>query len=134
MIDFNDGRGLVRDGNYRFYYINEDNRLYKGYYQSAEAFHDGVAAVKKRGKWGLINDNGIELIPPKYDKVETFSNGFAKVRITQFSGVATKSGKIIAEPKYEYISYAGNGIFRVEEGDKVGYFDSNGQWIWKLQR
>ncbi len=134
MLDFNDGRGLVRDGNYRFYYINEDNRLYKGYYQNAESFRDGVVAVQKRGKWGLINDNGIELIPPKYDKVEAFSDGFAKVRITQFSGIASRTGKIIAEPKYEYISYAGNGVFRVEEGDKVGYFDSKGKWIWKLNR
>ena len=134
MLDFNDGRGLVRDGNYRFYFITENNRLYKGYYQNAEAFQDGVAAVQQRGKWGLINDKGIELIPPKYDKVETFSDGFAKVRITQFSGIVLLDGTVVAEPNYEYISYAGNGIFRVEEGDKVGYLDNSGNWIWKLNR
>lgn len=134
MIDFSEGRGLVRDGNYRFYYITEDNRVYKGYYQNAEGFQDGVAAVQKRGKWGLINDKGIELIPPKYDKVEAFDNGFAKVRITQFSGVVNVEGEIIADANYEYITYAGNGIFRVEEGDKIGYFDSSGKWIWELQR
>ncbi|MGB0983355.1 MAG: WG repeat-containing protein [Saprospiraceae bacterium] len=133
MLDFNDGRGLVRDGNYRFYFITENNRLYKGYYQNAEAFQDGVAAVQQSGKWGLINDQGIEIIPPKYDKVETFNNGFAKVRISQFSGAANIKGELIAPPSYEYISYAGNGIFRVEEGDKIGYFDAKGNWIWELK-
>jgi hypothetical protein len=133
MLDFNDGRGLVRDGNYRFYFITENNRLYKGYYQNAEAFQDGVAVVQQRGKWGLINDKGIEIIPPKYDKVETFNNGFAKVRISQFSGAANIKGELIVPPSYEYISYAGNGIFRVEEGDKVGYFDTKGNWIWQLE-
>jgi hypothetical protein len=134
MIDFSDGRGLVRDNNYRFYYITENNRVYKGYYQNAGSFQDGVATVKKRDKWGLINDKGIELIPPKYDRVESFDNGFAKVRITQFSGIVNAKGEIIAAANYEYITYAGNGLYRVEEGDKVGYFNSEGTWIWKLQR
>lgn len=134
MIDFTDGRGLVRDGNYRFYYITEENRVYKGYYQHAEGFQDGVAAVKQQGKWGLINDKGIELIPPKYDRVEPFDNGFAKVRISQFSGIVNLKGEVIADANYEYITYAGNGLFRVEEGDKIGYFDSAGQWVWALQR
>ena len=82
----------------------------------------------------MINDKGIELIPPKYDRVESFDNGFAKVRITQFSGIVNAKGEIIAAANYEYITYAGNGLYRVEEGDKVGYFNSEGTWIWKLQR
>lgn len=134
MMGFNDGRGLVRDGKYRFYYITENNRLYKGYYQNAGNFHDGVAAVQQSDKWGLINQRGIELIAPKYDRIDLFENGYAKVRITQFSGVADLRGNIIAPPHFENITYAGNGVFRVEEGDKIGYINQKGEWIWTLQR
>lgn len=133
LLDFTDGRGLVRDSKYRFYYITEQARLYEGYYENASEFQNGVAVVQIDGRWGIINQKGIEIIPPKYDKIEKFEAGYAKVRITTFSGLANLEGELIVPPDYEYISYAGNNLFRVEQGDKIGYFDTEGAWIWPLQ-
>ncbi|MCB0663137.1 MAG: WG repeat-containing protein, partial [Saprospiraceae bacterium] len=82
--------------------------------------------------WGIINQKGIEIAPPKYDKIGQFENGFAKVRIKGFNGLTNTQGETIVQPDYEYISYAGEGLFRVEQGDKVGYFDSEGNWVWNL--
>lgn len=132
LLDFSEGRGLVRDSSYRFYYITEEARPYDGYYQRAGQFNDGVAVVQMEGKWGIINQKGIELAPPKYDKIGQFENGFAKVRIKGFNGLTNTQGETIVQPDYEYISYAGEGLFRVEQGDKVGYFDSEGKWVWNL--
>jgi len=134
IMDFTEGRGLVRDNNYRFYYITEQARSYEGFYQRAGEFNHGVAVVQIDGRWGIINQKGIEIIPPKYDKIDDFENGYAKVRITEFSGLTNLKGDLIVQPDYEYISYAGEGLFRVEQGDKIGYFDAQGEWVWGLRK
>ena len=133
LIDFSGGRGLVQDEHYNFYYITEQARFYDGYYNKAGQFQHGVAVVQIEGRWAIINQQGIEIIPPKYDKIEQFENGFAKVRIKGFNGLSNTQGEMIVQPDYEYISYAGEGLFRVEQGDKVGYFDMEGKWVWGLQ-
>ncbi len=133
LLDFADGRGLVKDEQYKFYYITEQARFYDGYYEKASEFQHGVAVVQIDGRWAIINQQGIEIIPPKYDKISQFENGFAKVRIKGFNGLSNTEGEMIVQPDYEYISYAGEGLFRVEQGDKVGYFDMEGKWVWGLQ-
>ena len=133
LLDFSDGRGLVQDEHYKCYYITEQARFYDGYYDKAGQFKHGVAVVQIDGRWAIINQQGIEIIPPKYDKIEQFENGFAKVRIKGFNGLSNTQGEMIVQPDYEYINYAGEGLFRVEQGDKVGYFDMEGKWVWGLQ-
>lgn len=134
LLNFQEGRGLVRDEQYRFYYITEQASPYEGYYQRASEFNHGVAVVQVNGKWGIINQRGIQIIPPKYDRIESFENGFAKVRIKGFNGLASVKGELIVQPNYEYISYAGAGLFRVEKGDKIGYFDLEGEWVWDIEQ
>jgi hypothetical protein len=132
LLQFREGRGLVRDDQYRFYYITEKAGLYNGYYQRATSFQHGVAVVQIDDKWGVINQRGIEIIPPKYGKIESFKDGYAKVRIEGFNGLSNLEGELIVQPDFEFISYAGQGIFRVEKGDKIGYFDIEGRWVWDL--
>lgn len=134
LLKFNEGRGLVRDKKYRFYYITEQAGLYNGFYQKAHAYQHGVAVVQIDGKWGVINQKGMALIPPKYDKIEKFVGGYAKVMISGYSGLTNLKGEAIAKPSYELITYAGDGLFRAEQGDKVGYLDSQGKWVWDLQK
>jgi len=134
LLRFREGRGLVRDNKLRFYYITEKSDLYNGYYQKAREFQHGVAVVQINERWGIINRKGIEIIPPKYDRIDHFENGYAKVRIEGFTGLINLKGELIVEPDYEFISYAGKGLFRVEQGDKVGYFDTHGRWVWDLSR
>lgn len=134
LIEFSEDRGLMRDDQYRFYYITDQARVYDGYYQNASKFQHGVAVVKIDGKWGIINQKGIEVIPPKYDQIDNFQNGYAKVRIKGFNGLTNLRGELIVQPDYEYISYAGEGLFRVEQGDMIGYFDSSGVWVWGLKK
>ncbi len=134
LYHFSDGHGLVRDANYRFYFITEKAGAYDGFYDDASPFQHGVAVVQVGDKWGIINTRGMEIIPPKYDAIEDFQNGYAKVRIKGFHGLIKLNGQTIVQPDYEYISYAGQGLFRVEQGDKVGYFDSEGEWVWDLSK
>ena len=38
----------------------------QGYYERASGFKHGVAVVQINGKWGIINQKGIEVIPVSY--------------------------------------------------------------------
>ncbi|MCB0707387.1 MAG: WG repeat-containing protein [Saprospiraceae bacterium] len=129
---FSEGRGLVKDPVDGIYFITEQGRMYDGYYDRASEFQHGVAVVQEKGRWGVINHKGIKLVGPKYDQIEDFENGYAKVRIRGLNGLTNLKGELIVQPDYEYISYAGDGLFRVEKGDKIGYFDSRGHWVWGL--
>ena len=134
LLKFKEGKGLVRDKKYRFYYISERTDQASGYYQQARPYNHGVAVVQINKKWGVINQKGITLIPPKYDQIGTFHNGFAKVLVQKFSGLSNLNGELIAPPNYEFIAYAGNGLFRAEQGDKIGYLNDNGEWIWEMKK
>lgn len=48
-------------------------------YEDAAAFSDGLAAVKKDGKWGYIDEDGNTVIPFEYDFACDFSEGYAVV-------------------------------------------------------
>ncbi|MCP3928986.1 MAG: WG repeat-containing protein [Bacteroidetes bacterium] len=132
LLEFSEGRGLVRDNRYRFYYITDQAQWHNGYFDRADKYRHGIAIVEIDGKWGIINQKGMTIIPPKYDKIESFRDGFAKVRIMGFNGLSNLKGELIVQPNYEYISYAGNGMFRAEQGNKMGYFDTNGKWVWEM--
>jgi WG containing repeat len=132
LLGFSEGLGLARDEQYRFYYITEHAGMYNGYFQKAGTYHHGVAVVQINGKWGIINRRGMEVVTPKYSQIERFENGYAKVRIDGFNGLSNLKGDLIVGPDFEYIRYAGQGVFRVEQGDKIGYFDAGGNWIWSL--
>lgn len=134
ILGYSQERGLARDEKYRFYYLTDQARVYDGFYQKASKFQHGVAVVKLDGKWGIINQKGIEIIPPKYDEITNFKDGYAKVRIKGFNGLTNLKGELIVQPDYEYISYAGEGLFRVEQGDMIGYFDAGGHWVWGLRK
>lgn len=133
MLDFREERGRVRDESRKFYYITAQAKIYDGFYDHASRFQHGVAVVQVDGRWGIINQRGIEIIPPKYDRIESFQNGYAKVRIEGFTGLSNLDGKLLIQPQYEYITYAGQGLFRVEKGEKIGYLDYNGNWVWDLR-
>ncbi|MFT6356119.1 MAG: hypothetical protein ACJAVF_000460 [Paraglaciecola sp.] len=133
MLIFSEGRGLVMDYSNGFYYITDQANIYDGFYEKAGKFENGIAVVKSEGRWGIINQKGIEIIPPKYDKIEAFENGYARVRISGFSGLTNLKGELIVQPDYEYISYAGEGLFRVEKDDKIGYYNMDGGCVWDLR-
>lgn len=133
LITFSEGRGLVRDQEYRFYYITEEADRYRGFYEKATEFQNGVAVIRMNNKWGIINRKGITLVRPKYSRIEDFENGYAKVELEGVSGLSDIKGDMIVQPGFEYISYAGQGLFRVEQGDQIGYFDQQGDWVWALQ-
>jgi hypothetical protein len=68
--------------------------LNQSYYDSVGPFHEGFARVKLKGKYGLIDQQRNEVVPPKYDQVESiFHEGFARVIIKDKWNLVDKQGK-----------------------------------------
>jgi len=49
-------------------------------YDEARPFSDGVAAVKKNGLWGFIDEDGKKITEMVYNNVSDFLNGYASVQ------------------------------------------------------
>jgi len=56
-------------------------------WDGAEAFSEGLARVKKDGKWGFIDQSGKTLIPFIYEDATSVYDGLAWVKQEGFWGV-----------------------------------------------
>lgn len=61
-------------------------------YEDAKTFSEGLAAVKKDGKWGYIDKTGKTVIPFSYDYAFSFSEGLAVVGQTKDATVKSYDG------------------------------------------
>ena len=66
-------------------------------YEAIEDFHEGLAKVKKDGKWGYINKEGREVIPCKYDSASDFREGLVFVDKDNHTLIIDQSGQEIVQ-------------------------------------
>lgn len=64
---------------------------------------DDHSVVKYDGKYGLININGEEIIPPIYEEISFEASNFVKAKKENFYGVLDKKGNIIVDFIYDNI-------------------------------
>ncbi|MBZ0198849.1 MAG: WG repeat-containing protein [Ignavibacteriaceae bacterium] len=103
-------------------YINNKGKiLIKPEYEEAEAFSEGLAAVKAvlgtgERKWGYIDKNGKKVIDFIYtNKPGNFAEGKAQVTDKDDkTGFIDKNGDVVIETKYAWCSSFKNGMAYVE--------------------
>lgn len=96
----------------------------KPIFESANDFHDGLAAVWQYGKWGFINTKGDFVVKPQYDQVGDFHDGLAYV-VHQTEEKDSEFSYFI----HSYVSYInkkGNTIIPFYEGGPYFYNYSSG--------
>lgn len=59
-------------------------------YCDVDDFHEGLARVKSRILWGLIDASGNEVISCKYDESKNFHDGLARVRVDEKWALSTR--------------------------------------------
>ncbi|NGQ94220.1 hypothetical protein G3578_03405 [Brevibacillus sp. SYP-B805] len=102
----------------------------KAIYEEVSGFNEGLAAVKKNGKWGYIDKTGKEVVSPQYDAVALkFSEGFAQVQKNKKWGYVDQFGKEAIPLRYEDTNSFGEGLAHVKKNHKVGYIDQTGKEV-----
>lgn len=87
--------------------------------------------MEKNEKWGYINEEGAELIAPKYDDASLFSEGLAVVTLNDKSGYINKSGKIILPLIYTEAESFQNGYAIVMADSLYGMINRKGEFVIK---
>ncbi|MEO8399416.1 MAG: WG repeat-containing protein, partial [Ignavibacteriaceae bacterium] len=98
-------------------------------------FNTHIEQIYIKGKVGLINEVGIEIVFPKFDKIGLFIKDLAKVEIEgnfgfQY-GIIHSSGKEILSCIYDSISDFKNGFAYFKKKDKYGCINENGEIVIK---
>jgi hypothetical protein len=100
----------------------------KPHYDNVGKFYGGLAIVEFKGKYGLVDENGNEVIPPKYDEFKPFSEGLLVGRNGKW-GFIDKSFNAVIAPKYKEIVILKNGFAKIRFGIKWGVIDKSGNEV-----
>ena len=102
-------------------------------------FSEGLAAVRKDGKWGFIDKTNRLVIPAIYDNANAFSEGFAAVEKDGKWGFIDKAGNVMIPLNYDWVDSFSEGLATVRTGDwnnwgnmKYGFIDKTGNVIIPL--
>jgi hypothetical protein len=142
---FSEGLGLVQTKTGQWGFINKTGKLVislptANNLSITEAtllsnFSEGLAGVKIGDKWGFIDRDGKQVIPPQFDNVYPFSEGLAGVSVQEKYGFIDRSGKQVIPPTFDRAFSFKQGLAPVVMGEygtvnaKVGYIDRQGKLI-----
>ncbi|MCM2998034.1 WG repeat-containing protein [Paenibacillus cellulositrophicus] len=124
----------------RWGYINTSGTMVlpARYEEAAEFQKNGLAIVRERGKYGLIDQAGMWVVAPVYDSISPFSEHRAVVTDGGDCKLIDEQGKVVTKCGYSYIAdmREGRSVFRGEghQGEtghygRYGYLDSQGYEI-----
>ncbi len=87
----------------------------------------GLSKVKKDGKVGYVNKEGVEIIKLQYDDGLTFNEGYAAVMKDSKWGFLDSTGKIITAPVYSDALSFNSGLAAVSKNNVYGYINTSGE-------
>lgn len=102
-------------------------------YKYVDCLEEGLAAVKKDGKWGYIDTTGQVVVPVQYDDIASFREGLAKVKKDGKYGFVDKTGQVVIPLQYDYAWSFSEGLATVKKNGKIGYIDKTGKVVVPLQ-
>ena len=118
-------------------YLSLDGKEVKPVYQAARFFEDGLAAVKEKGRWGVIDMTGRYIVSPTYkDTGAAFQEGRLAVKSQKnLWGYIDREGKEIIPLAYKAVSPAFSEGYAAILGDSKlwGFIDTEGNVTAKPQ-
>lgn len=92
----------------------------------------GLAPAQRDGKWGWLDREGREVLPPTYQYLWLRSDhGLAEAQRDGKWGLVDLKGKVVVEPKYDSISVVDAGFAWVKLGGKWGAVDGAGKTLFE---
>ncbi|TDO93997.1 WG repeat-containing protein [Flavobacterium sp. 245] len=91
-------------------------------------FSNGLARIKRDGKYGFINKNNEVVIPFDYDKASNFHNGYSLVKIKNKEFLINKNGEIF-KTKHNIISvfYEDRAIVKLK--NRYGFINEKNELV-----
>ena len=95
---------------------------------------DGLFGVMLNHKYGFVNREGKEVVPPKYDRAWLFVEGLAQVEMNKRFGFIDVTGKeVIPIGKFDDAGNFSEGLALVRHNDKTGFMDKKGKLVVPLK-
>ena len=103
-------------------------------YDDIDCLSEGLAVVKRDGKYGFIDNTGQVVIPPKYDLAWDFSEGLARVSQNGKAGFIDNTGKVVIPLKYDKADSFYNGVAGVLDRStgEAFYINRQGERLYWL--
>ena len=99
-------------------------------FQAVGLFHNGLAAVKLGGKYGLIRPDGSWAVEPKFDAVQPFQNDLALAKVDGRAGlISAATGDWVTQTRFDDVCSLGRGVVGVVLDGQMGAIDANGRWL-----
>jgi hypothetical protein len=102
-------------------------------YDYVMKFSEGIAAVKKDGKWNFIKPSGTLISENWFDDVQNFKHGLSRVKKNGKAAIIDRKGQVVV-PFMNPVRFFVNGYACIEiAGDKnktYNFIDANGSLVF----
>ncbi|MBZ0189603.1 MAG: WG repeat-containing protein, partial [Candidatus Obscuribacterales bacterium] len=102
-------------------------------YLSAQEFNDGLALVRRDGKFVYIDKTGKPILTFDCSAANSFSQGLASVQIDKKWGFIDTTGKLVIKPRFEECDDFHSSLAAAREENKFGFIDKKGKWVIEPQ-
>jgi hypothetical protein len=128
---FAEGLVAVRDRENKWGYVDREldsSRLIIDFqFDEADRFSQGLAAVKRKDKWGFIDAKGDLRTELAFEAAASFAGGLAAVRQENVWGYIDTYGTVKIRPQYDLAGPFAEGFAPIQKGKKWGYIDKYGK-------
>jgi len=93
----------------------------------------GLSKVKKDGKIGYVNKEGVLVIKPQYDEGLTYHDGYTAVRLDSKWLFLDSTGKTITAAIYDDAIGFSNGLAAVAKNNLYGFINTSGETVIPFQ-
>lgn len=96
-------------------------------YEKIESANKDLYKVKINGLWGLVNNNGVTVVSPKFNELGVFGDcGLAKAKTAEKWGFVNTNGKFVIPEKFDAVENFGkNKYCSVQYNGKWGLIDGS---------
>lgn len=141
--DFYEDIAICTDKYFKRSFINKEGKVIfgsnQGEIEDHARFSEGLAAVKKDGKFGFIDKNGTFVIEPQFsirgtNQIPSFSEGLAPMQKDMKWGFIDKKGNFVIEPQFERVCDFHEGLAAVsKDRKKWGFINKQGVFVIQPQ-
>lgn len=98
-------------------------------YDGIECVLDGLIKVAQNGKYGMMDDRGIIIVPIMFDEIGQFNHQLARVKYREKFGFINHQGLLVVPLKYDDVGFFKNGMALVRKEDEYFMVDGQGQRV-----